>query len=129
MKQTVINPGPFYAVFSANLILACACLRLAIVRMALGVKLLAIGTGQNYCLQRTARSAKADLAFQTGRRLLCRETFALPSVIGAKRPNSHFRTFLKDLSGPEYWILEFDWLIPGYAGYIVSGVTEVLTYP
>ena len=42
MKQAVINPEPFYATFSANLILACACLRLAIVRMALGVKLLAM---------------------------------------------------------------------------------------
>ena len=42
MKQTVIYPEPFYAAFSANLILACACLRLAIVRMALGVKLLAM---------------------------------------------------------------------------------------
>lgn len=42
MKQAVINREPFYATFSANLILACACLRLAIVRMALGDKLLAM---------------------------------------------------------------------------------------
>lgn len=42
MKQAVINPEPFYVTFSANLILACACLRLAIVRMALGDKLLAM---------------------------------------------------------------------------------------
>ena len=82
MKQTVINPEPFYAAF-ANLTLACACLRLAIVRMALGVKLLAMSAGQN--------SAISRLAFQAGKSLL-RLTFAVIRCEATKNPLSHVPT-------------------------------------